>query len=178
MPASSPALLSMIRPCSRAPRPSAHTCASASPPSPGSRCRRRRRGSRDRCRCRRPRPTAAPPPSRRCAPRPRACAGRALGLGDGCRVILRFAELDQGDVSSRSRSSFIDSRDGALELLALAHHVLRGLRVVPEIRVLGPLFSSARRPRLYPSQRCLRSSDRDSLMSLTSFWFRRACGSS
>ena len=39
------------RPCSRAARPSAHTCAAASAPSPGSRCRRRRHGPRDRRRC-------------------------------------------------------------------------------------------------------------------------------
>ena len=52
------ALFQPSRPCSRAARPSAYTCAAASRPSPAPRCRRRRHGPRDSSRWRRPRPTA------------------------------------------------------------------------------------------------------------------------
>jgi hypothetical protein len=134
-------------------------------PSPGSRCRRRRRGPPDRRRWRRPRPTAA---SRARAWRPRRAAPAApLGLRDDGRIALGLAQLDQLDIVLGRALQPLDRRNPAVEVLALAHHASGRLGVVPQVRILGAAFSSARRLRRCPSQRCLLSSPTDCLISST-----------
>ena len=162
-------LFQHTRPCSRAARPSACTCATACRPSPGSRCRRRRHGLRDRRRWRRPRRTAAPPA--RAAPTSAlSLLERLFGLGDDLLILLGLAELDQHELIVELALDAADGGELVLERGALLHHALGARGVVPEVGVFGELVQLGEaRLRLCRSQRCLLSSPTDRLMSSTSF---------
>ena len=62
---------------------------------------------------------------------------RRLGLGDDRLVALGLAELDQLDLVGELALEPLDGGDRVVELLALAHDLLRALGRVPEVRVLG-----------------------------------------
>ncbi len=59
-----------------------------------------------------------------------------LALGDGRGVILRLAELDQGNRVIQLLLDRLDDADGALELRAFAQQALRLLGIVPEIGIV------------------------------------------
>ena len=159
------------RPCSRAPRPSAHTCAAASRPSPAPRCRRRRRGLRDSSRCRRPRPRAG---FRARAAPPRRAAFRALASASAtiAVVALGLAELDQLDAPRRPRARSADSRRspgraGCARASALC--AAAGSSHSFGFSACGVQLGEA--PGCgHPSQRCLLSSASDFLMSSATAW--------
>ena len=62
-----------------------------------------------------------------------------LALVDGGLVVLGFAQLDQGDRIIELALELLVAADGALERLALAHQLLRRLRVAPEVGILRAL---------------------------------------
>ena len=62
---------------------------------------------------------------------------RVLALGDGGLVALHLAEFDQRRGVLEILLELLDRGDGLVELLTLAHDLLRGLRIVPEVGVLG-----------------------------------------
>jgi NAD(P)-dependent dehydrogenase (short-subunit alcohol dehydrogenase family) len=64
-------------------------------------------------------------------------AERILRLGDDVLVALRLAELDQPGLVGKLALHALDRADLALELLALAHQVLRAAAVAPEIWRFG-----------------------------------------
>lgn len=70
---------------------------------------------------------------------------RGLALADGGLVTLHLAEFDQRRAILEIAFELLDRGDGLVELLALAHDLLCGLWIVPEVGVLEAAFSSARR---------------------------------
>ena len=66
-------------------------------------------------------------------------AQRRLALLDGGLVVLRLAQLDQRDGVVEVALEPLVAGDRPLQRLALAHDLLRRLRVVPEVGVLGAL---------------------------------------
>ena len=62
---------------------------------------------------------------------------RLLGIGDDRLVALGLAELDQLDIVGELLLDLPDGADIVVELLALAHHLLRAVGIVPELRVFG-----------------------------------------
>ena len=66
-------------------------------------------------------------------------AQAGLAFLDGGRVVLGFAQLDQGDGVVELALEPLVAGHRALERLALAHDLLRRLRVAPEVGVLGAL---------------------------------------
>ena len=69
----------------------------------------------------------------------RQLAQRGLAFLDGGLVLLGFAELDQRDGIVEVALELLIGVDRSLQRLALAHDLLRGLRVVPELGVFGAL---------------------------------------
>ncbi len=73
-------------------------------------------------------------------------AGR--GLGDDRLVALGLGELGKAELVIELALDLAIARDGAVELVALAQQRLRLLRLLPELRILGPgvqLVEPARR---------------------------------
>ena len=66
-------------------------------------------------------------------------AQRGLAFADGGLVLLGFAQLDQRDGVVEVALELAVGVDRALQRLALAHDLLRRLRVAPELGVLGAL---------------------------------------
>jgi hypothetical protein len=62
---------------------------------------------------------------------------RGFRVGHHGRVILRLGHLDQALGVRQVVLNPGDRRDGAFQLLAFAHQLLRGLRIVPQRRVFG-----------------------------------------
>jgi hypothetical protein len=60
-----------------------------------------------------------------------------LALIDGGLIVLGFAELDQRHGIVELALELLVAGDRPLEGLALAHHLLRRLRIAPQVRVLG-----------------------------------------
>jgi hypothetical protein len=73
---------------------------------------------------------------------------RLLGVLNDLLVAFHLAEFDEIDVFLQLRLELSDAGNAVVELLALAHQLLRFLRVVPQIRVFGlviePVQSSYR----------------------------------
>ena len=63
---------------------------------------------------------------------------RRLGLGDDRLIALGLAELDQAGIVLDRLLEIAHQLDAAFEILALAHDVLRLLRIVPQSRIFGP----------------------------------------
>ena len=61
----------------------------------------------------------------------------SFALGDRSGVVALLAELDQRDAVLQLPLELLIGIDRALELLALAHDLLRGLGIVPQLGVLG-----------------------------------------
>jgi hypothetical protein len=62
-----------------------------------------------------------------------------FGLADGGLVVLAFAQLEQHQRVVQFLAEICKGRDRVVQRAPLAHHRLRGLRIVPQIRVLGLL---------------------------------------
>jgi hypothetical protein len=62
---------------------------------------------------------------------------RRVGFLDDALVALLLAEFDQVDIVFQRLAEASERLDAVIEPLALAHHLLGFLRVVPEGRVLG-----------------------------------------
>ena len=60
-----------------------------------------------------------------------------LTLGNGGAIVLGLAQLDQRDAVIELALELLVGVDRALELLALAHDLLRRLGVIPEPGILG-----------------------------------------
>ena len=69
----------------------------------------------------------------------RQLAQRGLAFLDGGLVFFSFAEFDQRDRIVEIALELLKGRDGSVQRLALAHHLLRGLRVVPELGIFSAL---------------------------------------
>ena len=66
-------------------------------------------------------------------------AQHGLAFLDGGLVFFRFAEFDQRDCIVEIALELLKGCDGSVQRLALAHHLLRGLRVIPELGIFGAL---------------------------------------
>ncbi len=64
--------------------------------------------------------------------------GRA-GLGNARLIAFGLTELQERDAILEVALQFLITLDRALKLLALAHHLLRRLAIVPEARILRAL---------------------------------------
>ena len=60
-----------------------------------------------------------------------------LGLGNDTLIALRLAELDEAELIVELALDPAVTADGVVELIALAQRRLRGLGLVPELRILG-----------------------------------------
>ena len=64
-------------------------------------------------------------------------AQRRFGVGDDRLVVFRLAQFDQPDLVGKFTLEMFDRGDLAVQMLALAHQLLRLLRHVPEVGLLG-----------------------------------------
>ena len=64
-------------------------------------------------------------------------AQRVEPLGLGRRIALGLAEFDEGDGVVEIAVDLVDAAEPVFQHRALAHHLLRGFGIVPEIGVFG-----------------------------------------
>src|SRR4029079_8801315 len=96
-------------------------------------------------------------------------AQAALALLDGSLVALGFAQLDQGEGIVELALQPLVAVDCPVHRLALAHHLLRRLRITPEVWILGALVQLRQTVgRVVPVK------DASAAAQVTGGWIRRA----